>query len=57
MGPNLLYRKVHSGLRHGKDLGPIVPVVLVRWAVPVPVPFLCSVNEPFLCLDVFLFLV
>ena len=46
MGPYILYKNVHPGSRQGKELYPLIPIVLVQFPVPVPVPFLCSVNKP-----------
>ena len=45
MGPNVLYRNVHTGLDR-KEPDPLFPIVLVQFPVPVPVPFLCSMNKP-----------
>ena len=46
MGPNVLYRNVHTGLRLGEVPDPLFPVVLVQFPEPVPLPVPCSVNQP-----------
>ena len=46
MGPNILYRNIHTGLRQGKEPESIVSIVLLKFPVPVPVTFPCSVNKP-----------
>ena len=44
VGPNILYRNVHTGPRQESD--PLSPVMPVLFPVPVPVPVPCSVNKP-----------
>ena len=46
IGPNVLYRNVHTGLNRGSNQDPLFPIVPVQFSVPVPVPFPCSVNKP-----------
>ena len=45
-GSSMLYRNAHTGLKQGKEPDPLFPIVLVQFAVPVPVPFPSIVNKP-----------
>ena len=47
MGPDILYRNVHTGPRWGMERRLIVSIVLVQFLEPVKVPFPCVVNKPF----------
>ena len=40
---------VHTGLRQGRDQGPLFPIVPVPFHALVLVLFPCSVNKPLLC--------
>ena len=48
MGPNILYRNVHSGPRLGQEADPLSAIVPVLLPVPSLVLVLvpCSVNKP-----------
>ena len=48
MGPNILYRNVHTGPRQGQEPNPFSPIVPVPFPVPapVPVPVPRRVNKP-----------
>ena len=49
MGSSILYRNVHTGLRQAKELGSIVSYCARPVHLPVPIPFLCSVDKPLVC--------
>ena len=45
MEPNMLYRNVQLVQHRERNQDKLFPVVLVLFPVPVPIPFLCSVNK------------
>ena len=47
-GTNMLYRNVHTVWDRGRNQGPLFPIVLVQFPVPVLVPSPHSVNNPLL---------
>ena len=42
----ILYRKVHTGLKQGNEPDPVFLIVPVPFLVPVQVPGPCIVNKP-----------